>query len=204
MKCEAYDCDRAPIAFGLCDKHYRRFRKHGDPDQRCSSSAVLRRQPGLVFLLEHLNVETELCIHWPFKKSHNGYGVFKISGRSIGAHRKMCELAHGRPPDPRYDAAHSCHQRSCVNPRHLAWKSKKDNQADRVADGTMIFGRKNPANKLSEREVIEIRRMALSMSHEAIAGLFGINRGTVSKIARGERWGWLKSIEPEAKNWRQG
>lgn len=29
-----------------------------------------------------------------------------------------------------------CHNRGCVNPRHLRWGTRQDNIADRILDGT--------------------------------------------------------------------
>lgn len=50
----------------------------------------------------------------------------------------MCQKAHGDPPSPKHDAAHSCGRghEGCVNPNHLSWKTKKQNQADRITHGT--------------------------------------------------------------------
>lgn len=49
-------------------------------------------------------------------------------------------------------------------------------------------GEKNGQAKLTEAEVLQIRRYPRSVSHRALAIVFGVSPQTVGKIRRGERW----------------
>jgi plasmid maintenance system antidote protein VapI len=55
--------------------------------------------------------------------------------------------------------------------------------------GEQQFGEDNPSAKLTERQVESIRVLGeQGLTHEHIAGIFGVRRETVGKIIRNERW----------------
>lgn len=55
-------------------------------------------------------------------------------------------------------------------------------------------GERNPADKLSEKEVHEIRRrLDRGESKKSIAERYGVTRTAIYLIAKGENWGWLKA-----------
>lgn len=95
----------------------------------------------------------------------------------------------GSKPSPQHDAAHSCHNRGCVNPRHLRWATKIENQHDRIGNDTHIRGRKNPNAKLSEADVLAIRSSIDTT--RSLAGRFSITPSTVNDIRSGRAWAWL-------------
>ena len=47
-----------------------------------------------------------------------GYGVLRVRGRNVLAHRIMAEWAYGPIPDG-YEVDHLCRVRACVRPSHL-------------------------------------------------------------------------------------
>ena len=77
------------------------------------------------------------CWEWTASRSgQTGYGWYRLSGRSVNAHRVMCAEAHGPAPEgPRSFAMHSCDNRGCVNPDHLSWGSAADNAQDMARKG---------------------------------------------------------------------
>jgi hypothetical protein len=103
----------------------------------------------------------------------------------------MCRVAHGEPTDGA-DAAHSCGNRGCVNPRHLRWASRSENQMDRVVHGTSNRGERCASAKLGEAEAREIK--ALLRSGATVSGTaraFGVHANTVRDIKYSRTWAWL-------------
>jgi len=76
--------------------------------------------------------KAEGCWEWTAAKVHNGYGVFTLSGdRQQVAHKYSYRLHFGEVQDG-LDVDHTCHNRACVNPRHLRAITHKQNQENRA------------------------------------------------------------------------
>lgn len=90
------------------------------------------------------------------KPNNSGYVFVWHEGRRIGCHRFVCAAFHGKPVG-RFDAAHSCGNRRCVNPAHLRWATHQDNLADRRLHGTDHGGERHPAAKLTNGQATELR-----------------------------------------------
>ena len=58
---------------------------------------------------------TDTCWLWTGTLASNGYGVFKVSGKVVKAHRYARQLL-GLPLDEH--THHSCENKHCVNPAH--------------------------------------------------------------------------------------
>lgn len=146
---------------------------------------------GIQFLRDLVGHEGEDCIIWPFTRVQNGYGVLGLNGRIVVASRTMCELAHGEPPTPEHDAAHSCGKghEGCVNPKHLGWKTPSENSLDRRAHGTHATSQWGSAGKLQPIEIEQIRALRDSATQRQIAEQFGISDRTVRDIFRGRTHG---------------
>jgi hypothetical protein len=76
------------------------------------------------------------CLLWVGHTNTNGYGVLRINGRRVYAHRLAYALEHGRIPDGEL-VLHHCDNPACVNAAmgHLFAGSHADNTHDMVAKG---------------------------------------------------------------------
>lgn len=165
----------------------------------------MRHNTRAQFLRECLNVQTRNCIEWPYARNTRGYGNLKVEGRWHIASRLLCEWAHGLPPGEQHHAAHSCGNRACVNPQHIRWATPSENGADKLAHGTSARGELCGASRLSEPEVLEIKRQLPLASMRQLARDFGVDPKTIRKIRDGITWAWLeqpknKSVPPETSH----
>lgn len=113
----------------------------------------------------------------PFAKFKNGYAELCIAGQTLRVSRLVCERVHGPSPSPDHQAAHSCGKGhlACVTKRHLSWKTRSENMADKVLHGTSKRGENCNFTKLSEASVLEIRALRKSVPQSEIAARFGIH-----------------------------
>jgi hypothetical protein len=186
--CSFSDCDKKLTrhsARGLCTGHYQQW--HRGEDLR----TLEPRNVAVPWLLAHVDHTGDDCLTWPFSRQWDGRGQIKWQGKMSKAHRQMCILAHGEPPEGKPEATHSCGNGhlGCVNPKHLRWGSDKDNKADMLVHGTRVRGERHGASKLTTAAVLEIRRLASDHSEAELARLFPVNRATIGKVIRRERWG---------------
>jgi hypothetical protein len=132
------------------------------------------------------------CLIWPFI-INNGYGRVSIDGEMRYAHVIICERENGPSPTPFHQAAHSCGngKNGCVTKRHLTWKTRPENEADKLVHGTHNRGERHPLSKLSETDARQILALKGTVSQSRLAAEYGVTRETVGAIHRGERWGWL-------------
>lgn len=183
--CTVENCEKHFYAKEFCRKHYDRFRKYGDP----LAGGTFYGEPE-TFFKESLNQETDECIIWKYGRDTGGYGNIYWEGKSWKVHRLSCYLTYG-PPKAHMDAAHGpCHNTLCFNPRHLSWKTEKENMEDRIRDGTHTYGETAGRAKLSESQVVEIRQRyaAGGTSHRKLAAEYDMAHCTIGAIIRGTIW----------------
>lgn len=137
--------------------------------------------------VEHVGLD---CLQWPFSTSR-GHADLSLNGKTIKACPLMCKLAHGEPPTPSHEAAHSCGRghMGCINPQHLSWKTRTENQRDRQAHGTAgKAGWSHVRYKLTPKQVIEIRAIGPSKTKEELGRMFSVTPANIAKILRRESW----------------
>ena len=134
------------------------------------------------------------CWLWMASK-REGYGKFKVDGKTMCAHRVSWILTNGAIPDGLL-VRHKC-RNQCVNPAHLELGTVKDNVGDRIRDGTNNNGEKHGMSKLTATQVLEIRRRAKEGSVK-LAKEFGVCYQTISEIIHKKSWTHIVDETPMA------
>lgn len=149
------------------------------------------KRTNLDWLKEQVSHNGDDCLIWPFARSR-GYGMLSDGNKKIRkAHRVLCEMVHGLPPTPEHEAAHSCGNGhgGCVNPKHLSWKTRSENQRDRRAHGTHRTCPPGASRfKLTAPDVAEIRLRQGSATVADLAQKFGVTRSTIRQIHLNKIW----------------
>ena len=151
--------------------------------------------------------EPDECWEWEGSVNGNGYAQITHLREGHRAHRVSWELHHGAIPRAGTSyhgicVLHRCDNRRCVNPAHLFLGSQADNMADAARKGRVrnngAKGAEHPRARLTDEDVRQIRRLLSDgVSKAAIARLFGVDRSTVSLIARRKTW---RHLDDEAAN----
>lgn len=181
--CAVQDCGRKHFGLSFCSSHYRRFKLYGDP----KTGIRTFRGSGLDWIKQHKNHDSDECLPWPFGRK-GAYGEVTLDGKPMRASRAMCLMAHGKPPTEKPEAAHSCGNAICANPRHLRWASPAENTSDKWAHGTMLVGEQCNGAKLTTAEILKIRRLSGRLTQKKIGERFGVSQPNISAIVNQKRW----------------
>ena len=155
---------------------------------------------GIAFIRDHVNYQGDDCLPWPLSRNQNGHGQFGYLRQTYLAHRYMCEMVNGPPPSPDHEAAHSCGNghKGCVNPKHLSWKTREQNQADRYIHNRKP-GKGRARFKLTLEQVAEIRSSAGLKTNKELALKFGVSRGCIRQILLRQTWQTEEYTKPGFK-----
>lgn len=152
------------------------------------------------------------CWFYKGAKLSNGYGNFKMGGKTYKAHRFSWELANGPIPLGKF-ILHRCDNKWCVNPNHLYPGDHNQNMRDMVNRGRAASGDKNglcsnPAlaakgidngnSRLNEWSVLGIVAGSIQgATASQLAAEREIAPSTARAILQGKTWRWLTGIGGE-------
>lgn len=136
-QCTAEGCLNDQETKGLCNKHYQRLQKHGDPEH---VSAIRNDNVARFRAYADTSGGEDACWPWHSADKH-GYGTIYINGaekRYMLVHRFAYELLVGAIPEglvidhtchkaAQCDLGDRCPHRRCCNPRHLEPVSTAEN-----------------------------------------------------------------------------
>ena len=129
------------------------------------------------------------CWPWTAYRLRTGYGLIRIRGKQHPATHAAWELHSGKPVPDGMCLLHRCDNPPCVNPRHLRLGTHGENMLEMAAKGRASKGEHRPNAKLTARGVQMIRRrLRPGISRGKLAREFGVSRGTIEAIARGDTW----------------
>jgi hypothetical protein len=185
IPCTIEDCGGRQVGQGLCDKHYRRLRRYGDP-------RITKRIIGDIEARWWSKVDRrgdDECWPWKDKPNTEGYAVFGVGQKVVkaarwGYERFVSPIPPGQMPD------HTCHDpkvcnlgkqcphRMCVNWHHLELVENREN---------VLRGQRA---KISDEYVAEL--LARYKSGERLIDLAreaGVHSGTIVR-----RFGMLSTM----------
>jgi|JI9StandDraft_1071089.scaffolds.fasta_scaffold50948_3 hypothetical protein len=121
---------------------------------------------------------------WPWLGSlnrPNGYGCFRILGKTKGAHRVSFEMRFGEIANGLF-VMHTCDNPPCVNPNHLILGTNHDNVLDRMRKQRHCksFGIKIP---LEDRTLI-IQRYNSGESIDFLASEYDVTEARIHQIIK--------------------
>ena len=128
------------------------------------------------------------CWIWVGASWTNGYGEIEAHGKHHQfAHRISYELHVGPIPDG-LCVLHTCDYPGCVNPKHLWLGTHADNMADMARKGRCPTkkGEANPFAKLTDIQVVEIRRLLGTMRDYEIAKIYNVSPTHIGRIKLGK------------------
>lgn len=188
--CAVTDCGRKAITKGFCDKHYRRYRRSGDPlfvnktRKRRDPPSFASRFWDRVDKTSNANG----CWEWTGFTNLGGYGRLRWGAKKVLAHRAAWKLEHGK--DASSMLLHSCDNPKCVNTDHLREGTHKDNANDKCRRNRQAKGSATGRAKLHETDVQQIKEMIAlkTMKQTEIARMFGVGRSAIVRIKSGLTW----------------
>jgi hypothetical protein len=129
------------------------------------------------------------CIEWQGYKLKRGYGRRWYKGKPRLAHRVAYSVAHNIPIDDVPPLLrHTCDNPSCINPEHLIPGSYQDNMDDRAKRGRTAVGSRASGAKLTETDVLQIRKDYPGVDKHALAERYGVHWRTVGDIINYRYW----------------
>lgn len=132
-------CERPARSRGLCNAHYKKLLKYGDP---LAGETNLRGQSKFYQWLVKIDIrDVDECWPWTAGRNQKNYGMLGVNGGSVPAHRFGFEAIF-RPLEPGEVVDHTCHNtdpnclggdtcehRACQNPSHWGASSGVENVA---------------------------------------------------------------------------
>ena len=140
-----------------------------------------------------------------------GYVVYTIPDldkvmRSVSAHQLVAEAFIGPRPGPGYEVAHRSGSKISAYAPDLRWSTRAGNNVDKITHGTSLKGRKNGRAKLTEEDVLEIRRAYIRIKSRPprtsrreyldLAKRFNITEKNLDFIGTGYTWKHLP-LDPD-------
>lgn len=187
-ECNIDNCGKTTVGFGMCESHWRKWKRWGDPRHKDGRG---RTPQTLEWLKENFMSFVKVngdCWDWLGPKEvFWGYGRIVLSGKSTKAHRASFLIHKGEIPSG-LQICHTCDRPICVNPDHLFAGTGKDNISDCVKKGRHAAQVNGPLyRKLTDSDLVEIYKMSSSgMSNVSISKLFNVLRSAIRDAVIGK------------------
>lgn len=174
-----------------------------------------------------VNEEWMLICGWPYEVSSEGRVRNTRTGRELRqsmhksgymqlqlwkqqsfktcmVHVLVCEAFHGARPDGDYEAAHLNGRRVENNKGNLAWKTPKENIADRELHGMTARGQRNGKTRYAPELIVRVRQLRRDgKTCVAVAAETGISSGYVHRLSSDAKTRRDADVEGVKVPWRE-
>ena len=110
--------------------------------------------------------------------------------RCVTVHVIICTVFHGPKPSRKHQVAHKDGNHHNDRADNLRWALPKENRADDIINGTRQRGSRCHQATLTERDIVEIRRLRamVGLTLQAIGDKYGMTRSRVWDVCYGRSW----------------
>ena len=161
--CTIIGCDLKHMGVGFCQKHYQRFKKHGDPNKVDNFYREDEKR-----FLSHVKIIDSGCWEWQGRISNKGYAHFFWDKSTKNAHRFSYKQYVG-PLTKGLQIDHLCRNKTCVNPSHLEQVTQQVN-ISRIPRHTKTHCKKGheytPENSYFYKETKRCCRICLRLKNQ--------------------------------------
>ncbi len=129
------------------------------------------------------------CWKYKGRSVRGGYKQIWDGYKYRMAHKFSYEKYNGPIPSGLL-VRHKCDNPWCVNPQHLELGTYKDNSQDMVTRERSCKGEKHPLRKLTNKEVLEIRRLWSlgKYTYKSLSTMYNVYLTTIEKIVKYKTW----------------
>ena len=197
--CSIDGCTNFSDAKNLCNKHFKRFQKYGDP----LKTKWDRREQNMTekelyeWVIDKTIEDENGHLLWTGYLNKQGYGRMQPlrEGETPLVHRFIAEYFYGDLTSFEVLHKNGC-PKHCINVDHLTIGDQSDNQHD-----LSILGKLNGKYKLTHFQVKEIRlKLAKGKKLKDIALEYDISITNVSAIKNERSWNELKLKQAQERN----
>ena len=183
--CSFGGCGRPHKGHGLCDSHLRQAKRGSTLSPIRGKLPNGQRESDLRRIATAPPTDECVFVEWGATAERP---TLAINGETVVGAVYVLTLASGEQPAGRYclHDPSTCSAGRCLNPRHLYWGTQAENMADKYIAGTEQTGERHNLAKLTEADVLYIRRS--SETGVALAARFGITKSNVSCIRTRKTW----------------
>jgi hypothetical protein len=137
------------------------------------------------------------CWNWTACRDGDGYGQygrFNFGNGMSAAHRVSAYIAGLIPSigsqSDNDQVLHKCDNTKCQNPKHFFIGSNKDNMADKVKKGRQANGVENGMARLTEQDVLEVRRLHAQggITQTELANIYNVRQPHIARIVNRKSW----------------
>lgn len=172
--------------------HYNRLRNTGRTDLLPKPSAKERFWANVNKDGPHMAHMDTNCWTWTGSTDLKGYGNIRVRHNGTllqRTHRYIYEITNNVTLTPEIFVRHRCDNRPCVRMDHLLLGTRLENIQDAVSRGRNVRGERVWTHKLTESDVLEIRKSSKGGETGAsLARRFGVSDANVCTILKGRSW----------------